>query len=66
MPSFADIEAIYVKLIGYMPGRMKDRVKRGQRIDPEFTDMLETLRDIRWRPRRSTSRPRSSLPLASC
>jgi len=45
MPSFTDIENIYVKLIGYMPGRMKDRVKRGLRIDPEFTGMVETLRE---------------------
>ena len=45
MPAFDDIENIYRKLIGYMPPRMKDRVKRGLRLDPEFTSQVEALRD---------------------
>ena len=45
MAAFEDIEKIYQKLIGYMPPRMKDRVKRGLRIDPEFTSKVEALRD---------------------
>lgn len=42
---FDAIEAIYQKLIGYMPPRMKQRVQRGLRIDPKFTEMVEALRD---------------------
>jgi alkylhydroperoxidase/carboxymuconolactone decarboxylase family protein YurZ len=45
MPTFDDIENIYKKLIGYMPPRMKDRVKRGLRLDPDFTSKVEQLRD---------------------
>lgn len=45
MPTFESIEAVYQKLIGYMPPRMKQRVQRGLRIDPKFTEMVETLRD---------------------
>jgi 4-carboxymuconolactone decarboxylase len=45
MPSFAEIESIYNKLIGYMPPRMKQRVQRGLRVDEKFTGMVETLRD---------------------
>ena len=45
MPTFDEIESIYKKLIGYMPPRMKARVQRGLRLDPKFTEMVETLRD---------------------
>src|SRR4051794_39515675 len=45
VPTFDEIESIYKKLIGYMPPRMKDRVKRGLRLDSTFTNRVEELRD---------------------
>ncbi len=44
MLSFADIEKIYSGLIGYFPGKQKDRVQRGIRLDAEFTHKVETVR----------------------
>jgi alkylhydroperoxidase/carboxymuconolactone decarboxylase family protein YurZ len=44
MSSLADFEKIYTDLLGFFPPRMKSRIQREMRLDPEFVEKLETLR----------------------
>jgi len=42
--SLEDIEKLYQDMIGYMPGRIRDRVALGLEINPDIVRDIETVR----------------------
>ena len=41
----ADYEKIYTDLIGFVPPRIKNRVRLGLEVDPALLDLVETIRE---------------------
>lgn len=40
-----DYEAVYTDLIGFVPPRIKERLRLGRECDPGLLDLVETLRE---------------------
>ncbi len=50
-PSQKQYEAIYQELIGFVPPRIKERIRLGLEVDPELLDMVERIRDHAMYPK---------------
>jgi len=50
LPSIADYEKLYVDLIGFVPPRIKNRLKLGKEVGPEMLDLVETIRETGMYP----------------
>lgn len=47
----SEYEAIYEELIGFVPPRIKNRIRAGLECDPEILDIVETIREKAMYPK---------------
>ncbi len=45
LPTIAQYEKLYVDLIGFVPPRIKNRLRLGKQVGPEMLDLVETIRE---------------------
>ena len=45
LPTAEHYEKLYTDLIGFVPPRIKNRIRLGKDVDPEMLDLVETIRE---------------------
>jgi len=45
LPTIAEYERLYADLIGFVPPRIKHRLRLGKEVGPEMLDLVETIRE---------------------
>jgi len=51
LPSIDQYEQLYVDLIGFVPPRIRNRLRLGKEVGPEMLDMVEKIREMGMYPK---------------